>query len=75
MPELKQTKQVTCACGNRMELDRHRTWCEKCGQAVYYDARDQRKHKFNNYYIIAIFVTVMGFLTYIFIEMIAKPLW
>ncbi len=75
MPATKTPKQATCQCGNILTLDRYRTWCEKCGQPVYYDAKDQRRHKMNSLYIIGLIVSVFGFLTYIFVELIAKPLF
>lgn len=74
MPELKPPKKVTCQCGNRLTVDSQRTWCEKCGQPVYYKAKEQQRHKYNTIYIGALIVTVFGFLAYIFIELIATPL-
>ena len=74
MAVTKPPKKVTCRCGNTLTLDRYRTWCEKCGQAVYYNAKNQRRHKLNTIYISALILSVFGFLAYIFVELIAKPL-
>ena len=74
MPRLKPPKEVVCPCGNTLTLDRHRTWCEKCGKAVYYEVQDQRRHKFNSLYITGLILLVFGFLTYVFIELIVRPL-
>ena len=74
MPDKKAPITKTCACGNPITVDRHRTWCEKCGQPVYYNAKDQNHHKLNTIYVGAMIVLVLGFLTYVFIELIAEPL-
>jgi len=74
MPQTKPSKTKTCSCGNTVTVNRFRTWCEKCGQAVYYEDKDQRRHKINTIYVGAMIVMVLGFLTYVFIELIAEPL-
>lgn len=67
-------KDVQCKCGNQLTVDSVRTWCEKCGKPVYYNPKDQNKHKLNNYYISILILAAIAFLGYIFMEMIAVPL-
>ncbi len=67
-------KQVTCQCGNTFVSSRDRIWCEKCADAVYYHDKDKNKTKLNNIYVTGVIVAVVGFLTYVFMELIAHPL-
>ena len=67
-------KRVTCRCGHTFTVDRHRNWCEKCCEAVYYNAKDSKLHRINNIYVIGIILAVITFLTYVFIELIATPI-
>lgn len=69
-----ETKQVTCQCGHTFTSNRYRSWCEKCANAVYYHEKDKNKTKLNNIYVAGVFVAVMFFLTYVFMELIAHPL-
>lgn len=55
-------------------MNKKKTWCDKCCRPVFYYAKDQKKDKLNHYYIIAVMALVFGFLSYLFIEMIAVPL-
>jgi hypothetical protein len=41
---------------------------------VYYDPRDQRLHKINNTYFMVIIFLVLGFMAFLFIEVIAIPI-
>jgi hypothetical protein len=66
-------KEIQCDCGHTFTIDRKRYWCEKCAHPVYYDAKDKKKHKYNTMYVYAVFLGVITFLTYIFIELIAVP--
>jgi predicted nucleic acid-binding Zn ribbon protein len=74
MQETLKPKHVECNCGNSFEATKLKTWCQKCCQPVFYHEKDQRKHKFNNYYIITMVVMVLMFISYLFVELIARPL-
>jgi predicted nucleic acid-binding Zn ribbon protein len=67
-------KTVTCACGHSFTSTRHRSWCEKCCDAVYYHDKDKNRHRFNSMYVVGVIVAVVMFLTYVFMELIATPL-
>lgn len=67
-------KTVQCKCGNSFESNRYKAWCQKCCRPVFYHAKDQRRHQWNNYYMITIMATAILFVTYLFVEIIAKPL-
>ena len=67
-------KIVTCKCGHSFSSHRDRSWCEKCAGAVYYHDKDKNKEKLNHIYVTGLIVAVMGFLTYVFVELIAHPL-
>jgi len=42
-------------------------------QPVFYDSKDQRADRLNQYYFYAAVVAVVGFLAYLFIELIMTP--
>jgi len=67
-------KEVFCDCGHSFTIDKKRNWCFKCGEPVFYNPADKKKHKRFTYYIYIITVLVILFLTYLFIELIASPL-
>lgn len=67
-------KQLTCQCGNSFEATRKKTWCQKCCRPVFYFEKDRRKNKINNYYMMTMVVMVIMFISYLFIELIARPL-
>lgn len=66
--------QVACDCGHVATLERPNALCEKCGRRIFYTAKDKRSHKLHNIYIMGMMLGVITFLTYIFIELIARPL-
>jgi len=68
-----EPKQITCRCGHSFTIDRHRSWCEKCCDAVYYHEKDRNKYRNNNIYVIGLILAAVTFLTYVFIELIASP--
>ena len=68
------TKVVACKCGHTFETNKTKSWCQKCCRPVFYHAADQRRHKWSNYYMITMMLTVLMFVTYLFVEVIAKPL-
>jgi hypothetical protein len=67
-------KMVECKCGHAFETSKHKSWCEKCCRPVFYHAKDQRLNQLGSYYMMSIVVTVLVFVTYLFLELIAKPL-
>ncbi|MBC2713361.1 MAG: hypothetical protein HGJ94_20900 [Desulfosarcina sp.] len=67
-------KQVTCQCGHTFTSSRDRSWCERCASAVYYRDKDKSKFKHYNMYVVGVFLAVITFLTYVFLELIATPL-
>ena len=67
-------KAVTCQCGHTLTSNRDRIWCDRCAHAVYYHEKDKNKYKHSNMYITGVIVAVITFLTYVFMELIAKPL-
>ncbi|GAB6905519.1 hypothetical protein DESC_290026 [Desulfosarcina cetonica] len=69
-----EPKTAICRCGHTMTLTRHRTWCEKCCEAVYYHEKDKNRHRINSIYVVGVILAAITFLTYIFMEMIAVPL-
>ena len=66
-------KQIVCTCGHSFTSQQHSNWCAKCGRQVFYDARDQRKKRFSNIYIMALIALVFFLLVYFFIELILTP--
>lgn len=74
MQKTLEPKQVECRCGNSFEATKPKTWCEKCCRPVFYFEKDRRKHQLNHYYIITMIVMVLMFISYIFVELIARPL-
>jgi uncharacterized paraquat-inducible protein A len=69
-----EAKQVSCQCGHSFSSKKEKSWCEKCARPVYYHKKDQRRHKLNQIYVVAMAALAITFLTYLFIEMIAEPL-
>jgi uncharacterized paraquat-inducible protein A len=69
-----EAKQVNCQCGHSFITEKEKSWCERCARPVYYHKKDQRRHKLNQIYVVAMAALAITFLTYLFIEMIAEPL-
>jgi hypothetical protein len=67
-------KTVECKCGNTMTVTQKTNWCNKCMKQVFYHAKDQRLAKYDNLYMWAVVISVIFFLSYVFIELIAGPL-
>jgi DNA-directed RNA polymerase subunit RPC12/RpoP len=65
---------ITCRCGNEIQSHRKTAWCPKCGKKAFLDPKGVFYDKMNQYYVYGAIVSVMTFLTYLFIEMIANPL-
>ncbi len=68
-------KEVQCKCGNLIVVDKHRVWCTKCGKPVYHDPKKQRLHKVNNTYMMGLIIAVICFVAFMYIEMIAIPIF
>lgn len=67
------SKEIACKCGNIVTVDRERVWCKNCAQPVYYHEGAQSKHKWNTVYVGAMIICTIFFLSYMFMELIAKP--
>ena len=65
-------KEVTCKCGHVFTAEIEKTWCKKCARPVYYNEKDQKRHIFENYYMLALMLGLVFTLLYLFIEM-ASP--
>ena len=68
-------KEITCQCGHTMTLAMRKMRCIKCGKYVFYNAEEARKHRFNSFYVVALFALAAGFIAYLFMEMIVRPLF
>jgi hypothetical protein len=69
-----EPKTVTCQCGAEYRIRRPVHYCTACGRAVFYSEGYRRRDRLNNYYVYLAVAVVIGFVVYIFIEMIADPL-
>lgn len=67
-------KQVECQCGYTFESTKPKAWCEKCCRPVFYYEKDRRNHKLSSYYMMTVMAAALMFVTYLFVEMIARPL-
>ena len=67
-------KTVTCHCGATYEIDKPFHWCTACGRQVFYSEGARRRQHWNTYYVWGALLSVIAFVVYIFIEMIAVPL-
>ena len=68
-------KEITCQCGHSMTIAMDKIRCIKCGKYVFYTEKDQHRHRVSSIYFVLILAAVIGFLTYLFIEMIVEPLF
>jgi hypothetical protein len=66
--------QKECKCGNLVLVDRKRVWCPSCAKPVYHDEKDQKRHTVNSLYMGVIILCTVLFLSYIFLEMIIRPI-
>ncbi len=67
-------KEVRCSCGNVLKMTKKSDWCTKCAGKVFYEKKDQWKHKVSTIWLIGVVLAVFTFLVYVFIELIAEPL-
>lgn len=67
------TKEIRCACGHVSRLTSAKMLCVNCGKYVFYDPREQRRHRQNTIYMLAIMALGIGMFLYFFIEIVAVP--
>lgn len=68
-------KEVECGhCGHIFIADRNKSWCEKCCRAVFYDAKDQRRHKVFSWSLIGAVLALITIMTYLVLEYVVQPL-
>lgn len=68
-------KEIVCQCGHTMTLSSRNLRCVKCGKHLYYNDDEKKRHRRNHFYIIAVFVGTITLITYLFVEMIVRPLF
>jgi hypothetical protein len=66
-------KDVRCQCGHTMTLTTRHLICVKCARDLYYDESERRRHRRNKIYVLCIFAAALGFMAYLFIEIVAVP--
>lgn len=66
-------KPVQCMCGRETVLEQESDWCMGCARKIFYEEKDQRRHKFHNLYIYGVMIAVITFLAYVFLELIVRP--
>ena len=69
-----EAKQLNCSCGHSVTTDKSKVYCDKCGRPIFADPRENRKDKLNHLFVLAMILSVFGFLAFLFVEMIATPL-
>jgi hypothetical protein len=67
-------KEVVCKCGHASVLETKKLLCVKCGKYVFYDAQEKKRHRARSTYGVVMLALALGFVTYLFIEMIVSPL-
>ena len=67
-------KDVVCKCGQKTTLTTRKLLCVKCGKYVFYNDNEKRSHLMNSLYVLAMMALGIGFLTFLFMEMIVSPL-
>ncbi len=65
-------KEVVCDCGHPTAMQKRYGWCINCGKRMYYDAKDRRMGKLRHHLVLAAILSVLGFLTYVFVEFLVK---
>jgi hypothetical protein len=69
------SKEIQCPCGHVMTLQLEKLRCIKCGKFLFYDEKEKRRHTTNQLYIVVMLVSAIGIITYLFVEMIVRPLF
>ena len=67
-------KEIVCKCGHASIIESKKLLCVKCGKYIFYDPQEKRRYQIKSTYVVVMFALALGFLTYVFIEMIATPL-
>ena len=67
-------KEVVCPCGHVSALETEKLLCIKCGKYVFYNLQEKRKHRTKTIYAVVMLALGLGFVTYLFLEMIVTPL-
>lgn len=69
------SKEIQCQCGHFMTLQSKKLRCIKCGKFLFYDENEKRRHTTNQIYFVAMLASAIGIITYLFVEMIVRPLF
>jgi hypothetical protein len=69
------SKEVQCSCGHVTNLQLRKLRCIKCGDFIFYDEQEKRRHRNAQIYAVAMLAGAIGILTYLFVEMIVTPLF
>ena len=68
------SKEVVCQCGHVSVLETKKLLCIKCGKYVFYNPQEKRRHQAKTIYAVVMLALGLGFITYLFLEMIVTPL-
>ncbi|MFZ0243154.1 MAG: hypothetical protein WAL90_16050 [Desulfobacterales bacterium] len=66
---------IECPCGHVTTLQTKKLRCIKCGKFLFYDDKEKRRHGTNQIYFVAMLSAAIGIVTYLFVEMIVRPLF
>lgn len=66
-------KEVSCSCGFKMTLSTPKLRCEQCGKYIFYDEKEKSRHRTSVVYTAILFVSALGLIAYLFVEMVAVP--
>lgn len=69
------TKDIECQCGHVTTLATTKLRCVKCGEFLFYDDKEKKRHSTNQIYFVVMLVSAIGIVTYLFVEMIVRPLF
>lgn len=69
------SKEIQCPCGHVMTLQSKKLRCIKCGKFLFYDENEKRRHTTSQIYFVAMLASAIGIITYLFVEMIVRPLF
>jgi hypothetical protein len=75
MNDILLPKSIECKCGNTIEIDRPKVWCQQCCQPNFYHDKDKRLERLNHYYMVGAIAFAIMLMTYFFIEVVAVPLF
>lgn len=67
-------KDVACTCGHITNLTTKKLLCIKCGKYVFYDEHEKRSHGLQTLYATSVIVLALGFVVYLFVELVLNPL-